>query len=134
MKCLTICQPYPYLILTPQAELPSGVEQKRVENQDEYRRGYDSGKKRNSQDRRVDALRNAYDKKVRQIDEFEKASGIKIDTYGQIPAGIGAAVRHVLEFGKSSLVDCDWLLSQIDEMKETIRSFQAACAIKEEAK
>lgn len=32
MKALTICQPYPYLILTPQAELPSGVEQKRVEN------------------------------------------------------------------------------------------------------
>ncbi len=32
VKCLTICQPYPYLILTPQAELPSGVEQKRVEN------------------------------------------------------------------------------------------------------
>ena len=32
MKALTICQPYPYLILTPQAELLDGETQKRVEN------------------------------------------------------------------------------------------------------
>lgn len=32
MKCLSICQPYSHLIVTPQAQLPPGVTQKRVEN------------------------------------------------------------------------------------------------------
>lgn len=32
MKCLTICQPYAHLIVTPQAELPKGHTQKLVEN------------------------------------------------------------------------------------------------------
>lgn len=32
MKCLTICQPYAHLIVTPQAELPPGYDQKFVEN------------------------------------------------------------------------------------------------------
>jgi hypothetical protein len=32
MKCLTICQPYAHLIVTPQAELPRFIFQKRVEN------------------------------------------------------------------------------------------------------
>lgn len=32
MKCLTICQPYAHLIITPQDELPPGQVQKRVEN------------------------------------------------------------------------------------------------------
>lgn len=32
MKCLTICQPYAALIVTPQEELPTGFVQKRVEN------------------------------------------------------------------------------------------------------
>jgi len=32
MKALTICQPYAHLIITPQAEMPEGETQKRVEN------------------------------------------------------------------------------------------------------
>jgi len=32
MKCLTICQPYAHLIVTPQDELPMTQVQKRVEN------------------------------------------------------------------------------------------------------
>lgn len=32
MKCLTICQPFAYLIVTPQDELPRFAVQKRVEN------------------------------------------------------------------------------------------------------
>lgn len=32
MKCLTICQPYAHLIVTPQSELPRFAVQKRVEN------------------------------------------------------------------------------------------------------
>jgi len=32
MNCLTICQPYAHLIVTPQSELPVGEIQKRVEN------------------------------------------------------------------------------------------------------
>lgn len=32
MKALTICQSYSHLIVTPQAELPPRIEQKRVEN------------------------------------------------------------------------------------------------------
>ena len=32
MKCLTICQPYASLIVTPQALLPVGQVQKRIEN------------------------------------------------------------------------------------------------------
>lgn len=32
MKCLTLCQPYAHLVVTPQVELPRGQVQKRVEN------------------------------------------------------------------------------------------------------
>lgn len=32
MKCLTVCQPYAALIVTPQSELPRNFVQKRVEN------------------------------------------------------------------------------------------------------
>lgn len=92
----------------------------------EYYRGMKEGKESITHSQSVlDAHKRATDDLKRRIDEFEQASGVKIDQWRNNPTKIGEAVRFILDHGKDFSRQFEQIGRVCDEIKSAINSFNS---------